>query len=141
MKRLSVTTAMLGALALGLTACGGGDSSGHDAGTNQHATATGTATSATVAPTTSWQVIEPPSGAPVPTGAQNSSLGPASRTTCSEFKTLDTDAEKSLIEQMLAENPGSKLDGNPSLALGTAKLVCLATSQADRPVAAAIGIA
>ncbi|RDI59741.1 hypothetical protein [Nocardia pseudobrasiliensis] len=138
MKRLSLAAAVLGALVLGLTACGGNDSSGHDGGAHQ---ATTTAAPTTAAPTTSFAVVEPPREAPNPGAAQNSALGPASSTTCSTFKTLGADGEKTLIEKVLAENPGSKLDGNPNLALGTAKLVCLASSQADKPVAVAIGIA
>ncbi|MCM6777420.1 hypothetical protein NDR87_28425 [Nocardia sp. CDC159] len=140
MTRLSATVAVLGALTLGLTACGGNDSSGPDGGSHPHGSTT-TAAPTTTAPTTSFTVVEPPSEAPGGAHPQYSALGPASRTTCNEFKTLDTDAEKSLIEKVLAENPGSKLDGNPNLALGTAKLVCLAASQADKPVAVAIGIA
>ncbi|GAB2701078.1 hypothetical protein GCM10027089_23870 [Nocardia thraciensis] len=68
-------------------------------------------------------------------------MGPASQTTCGEFKTLDTEGEKSLMDSLLAENPGSKFEGSPNVALGTAKLVCLAESQADKPVAVAIGMA
>ncbi|MBF6329168.1 hypothetical protein IU452_11625 [Nocardia transvalensis] len=122
---------------MGLTACGGHDQSSTDAnGLRKNPSATPTTTAA---PTTTRTVIEPPSEAP--TSAQNSALGPASQTTCAEFRKMDTDGEKALIEKILAENPGSKLDGNPSIALGTAKLVCLASSQADNPVAVAIGVA
>ncbi|WP_280271071.1 hypothetical protein [Nocardia wallacei] len=138
MKRLSATAVVLSALALGLTACGGNDDSGTDAaGLRRNAPST----SAAPAPPESPAPPEPP--APPPTtaaGSGNAALGPASQTTCGEFKTLDTDAEKSLLERILAENPGSKFDGSPNVALGTAKLVCLAGSQADTPVAEAIGI-
>ncbi|MFR9750665.1 hypothetical protein ACL02S_06470 [Nocardia sp. 004] len=68
------------------------------------------------------------------------SLGTASSTTCGKFKELDTDDERALIEQILAENPGNPLEGSPNVALGTAKLVCLSSSVNDTPVAIATGI-
>ncbi|MGV9676352.1 hypothetical protein ACWDSJ_13810 [Nocardia sp. NPDC003482] len=135
MKRLSATAAVVAALALPLSACGGNDSSGHDGHDHQHGTTTAAAPTS-AAPTTTFTVIEPPSEAP-----KDSAQGLGSQTTCAQFKTLDAESEKAVIDQVLADNPGSKLDGNPSLALGTAKLVCLASSQADKPVAVAIGVA
>lgn len=143
MKRLSATAVVLSALALGLTACGGNDDdSGTDAaGLRRNAPST-SAVPATPAPPASPAPPESPAQPPTTAaGSGNASLGPASRTTCGEFKNLDTDSEKSLLEQILAENPGSKFDGSPNVALGTAKLVCLAASQADTPVAVAIGVA
>ncbi|WP_025353185.1 hypothetical protein [Nocardia nova] len=139
MKRLTVAAVALSALVVGLTACGSDDHSATDAnGLRRNGSAV--ATSAPAAP--------PPTSAPEPstpeaaptTTEENSSLGPASRTTCDEFRKLDVEAEKSLMDRILAENPGSKFDGSPNVALGTAKLVCLAKSEAGKPVAVAIGV-
>ncbi|KIA64771.1 hypothetical protein [Nocardia vulneris] len=63
-----------------------------------------------------------------------------SKTTCAEFKKLDNEAEKALIEQLLAQHPDSTFAGSPNVALGTAKLVCLSGSVAETPVAVAAGI-
>ncbi|WP_254206498.1 hypothetical protein [Nocardia alni] len=53
---------------------------------------------------------------------------------------MDVDSEKALMEKILAENPGSKFAGSPDVALGTAKLVCLAHTEQNQPVAVAIGV-
>ncbi|RDI42390.1 hypothetical protein [Nocardia mexicana] len=142
MKRLSATAVVLGALAVGLTACGGDDKTTDDASGLRRNAPSITAPSATAAPPVTGAATESPEAAPTSVSRSgNTSLGPASQTTCGEFKNLDTDGEKSLMESLLAENPGSKFEGSPNVALGTAKLVCLAESQADKPVAVAIGIA
>lgn len=72
--------------------------------------------------------------------ASAAGLGPASRTTCGDFKNMDNDAEKEVVTNVLAENPGSKFDASPNVALGTAKLVCLSSSRATVPIAIAIGV-
>ncbi|RJO76666.1 hypothetical protein D5S18_10345 [Nocardia panacis] len=64
----------------------------------------------------------------------------ASKITCGEFKSMNEAAEKSVIEQILAEHPDSSFAGSPNVALGTAKLVCLSASAADTPVAVAAKI-
>ncbi|HLS77890.1 MAG TPA: hypothetical protein VK083_13990 [Nocardia sp.] len=62
------------------------------------------------------------------------------QTTCAEFKELDTEAEKAVVEAILAEHPESQYAGSPNVALGTAKLVCLAAANADKTVAEAAGL-
>lgn len=64
----------------------------------------------------------------------------ASDTTCAQFKDLAEDAQKALVERVLAEHPESTFAGSPNVALGTAKLVCNAGSLADTPVARAAGL-
>ncbi|WP_460697469.1 hypothetical protein [Nocardia thraciensis] len=141
MKRLSATAVVLGALALGLTACGD-DSATDDASGLRRNAPSSTVPAATAAPSATDAAPESSEAAPTTAPrTDNTSLGPASQTTCGEFKTLDTEGEKSLMDSLLAENPGSKFEGSPNVALGTAKLVCLAESQADKPVAVAIGMA
>lgn len=78
---------------------------------------------------------KPASGAPTtPKAAASASM------TCAQFKELDGDGEKQAIDQILAANPGSPFEGSPNVALGTAKLVCLAPGNADKTVAEAAGI-
>ncbi|WP_063001098.1 hypothetical protein [Nocardia mikamii] len=140
MKRLTVTAVALGALTVALTGCGGGDHSSADAnGLRRNGSA---ATTSAPAPASSTTPVPAPSAEAPGTTAhpENSGLGPASATTCDEFRKLDIEGEKSLMDRILAENPGSKFDGSPNVALGTAKLVCLSKSEADKPVAVAIGI-
>ena len=140
MKRLTVAAVTLSALVVGLTACGSDDHSSTDAnGLRRNGSAVATSAPAP-APSTSAPPSSEPEAAPTTTES-NSSLGPASRTTCDEFRKLDVEGEKSLMDRILAENPGSKFDGSPNVALGTAKLVCLAKAEAAKPVAVAIGIA
>ncbi len=141
MKRFSVIVARsaaivaLGAMTTGLAACGGhSDSSGTVAAPSSTAPAV---TSSAVATATS--VVSSTTAAASSTPV-NSALGTASRTPCSTFRTMDVDSEKALMEKILAENPGSKFAGSPDVALGTAKLVCLAHSEQNQPVAVAIGV-
>ncbi|NQE89684.1 hypothetical protein [Nocardia terpenica] len=141
MKRLSATAAALGVLALVLTACGGHDNSSSAASGLRKNAPTSTATRS-AAPTTPAAVPSPSPapGTPASATPAGGATQPTSQTICRDFKAMDADAEKTVVEKVLADNPGSKLDGNPSLALGTAKLVCLASSEADVPVAVAIGV-
>ncbi|MFC4375949.1 hypothetical protein ACFO5K_17755 [Nocardia halotolerans] len=118
MNRTFLVVLATGALTLSLAGCGSGDESVDASGLRK-------GTPATSAPATTT-----PSAAP----ATNS------RITCAEFKTLDAEAEKQVIEQLLADNPGGPFEGSPNVALGTAKLVCLAPSNADKTVAEAAGI-
>ncbi|NKY87109.1 hypothetical protein [Nocardia veterana] len=140
MKRLTAAAVALGALTVALTACGDDHSATDANGLRRNGSAV--ATSAAQVPPTSAAASSAPAEAPSPTAQpNNSSLGKASQTTCGEFRKLDIEGEKSLMDRILAENPGSKFEGSPNVALGTAKLVCLAKSEADKPVAVAIGIA
>jgi hypothetical protein len=130
MKRTSAVALAIGAVALLLAGCSGSDESTDANGLRKGTTGTNTG----AAPTTGG-------GAPTtPAKAGGGSGGPASQTTCGQFKALDSTAEKSAIEQMLAENPDSPFAGSPNVALGTAKLVCLAPSYADTTVVVAAGI-
>ncbi|MGV9612664.1 hypothetical protein [Nocardia xishanensis] len=139
MKRISVIVLAVGAVALAATGCGGSDESSDASGLRKGTP--GTSASATHAPTTTKASAPPTSGsAATTTQADTSGLGPASRTTCGEFKGLDSDAEKRVIEEILAENPDSEFAGSPNVALGTAKLVCLSPGNVDKPVAVAARI-
>ncbi|MEU5759276.1 hypothetical protein [Nocardia sp. NPDC047648] len=143
MKRTSAIVLIAGTVGFLLAGCGGGDESADANGLRKGAASTSTSTSVahtTTAPGTATPSSPPDTDAPVTTKQRDSSLGPASSTTCGEFRKLDTDQEKALIEQILAENPGGPFDGSPNVALGTAKLVCLAPSVADTSVAVAAGI-
>ncbi|WP_330233378.1 hypothetical protein OHA40_13465 [Nocardia sp. NBC_00508] len=142
MKRTSAIVLAVGTVGFLLAGCGGTDES-----TDANGLRTGASNISTTTPArTSTAPIAPPNAdadtdAPVTTMKEGtSSLGPASSTTCGEFKKLDTDGEKALIEQILAENPGGPFEGSPNVALGTAKLVCLSPSVADSSVAVAAGI-
>ncbi|WP_433712150.1 hypothetical protein ACQP2U_38910 [Nocardia sp. CA-084685] len=140
-KRVTAIALATGAVAVALAGCGSSDDSSSDAnGLRKGATGTSTPVS-----TTSATGAAPTTAADAPTTttkttANYPSLGPASSTTCGEFKKLDSTEEKSLIEKVLAENPGSEFEGSPNVALGTAKLVCLAPTYTDTPVAVAAGI-
>ncbi|MBY8863690.1 hypothetical protein K7711_44995 [Nocardia sp. CA2R105] len=145
MKRLSVIVARgaaivaLGVLTTGLAACGGheDDSAGSAPGsTTASASASAVASSAAAPSSAATSSAAAASSAPV-----NSKLGTASRTTCATFKSMSIEDETSLVKKVLAENPGSKLDGSPNVALGTARLVCLASSEQNKPIAVAIGVA
>ncbi|MEV5836261.1 hypothetical protein [Nocardia sp. NPDC052112] len=141
-KRVTAIALATGAVAIALAGCGSSD----DSNTDANGLRKGTSGTSTPASTTSARPsgAAPTSAADAPTStkttASNSSLGPASSTTCGEFKKLDSTEEKELIEKVLAENPGSAFEGSPNVALGTAKLVCLAPTYADTPVAVAAGI-
>ncbi|WP_039802508.1 hypothetical protein [Nocardia araoensis] len=143
MKRTSAIVLIAGTVGFLLAGCGGGDESTDANGLRKgSATATAAASAArtTTAPGTATPSSPADTDAPTTTKQRDSALGPASSTTCGEFRKLDTDAEKVLIEQILAENPGGPFEGSPNVALGTAKLVCLAPSVADKPVATAAGL-
>ena len=144
MKQLSVIVARgamivaLGAIATGLAACGG--SKDNSANTASGTSATSATASATSAAASSGALPGSVTKA-VPSASAGSTLGPASQTLCSTFRNMDIDTEKTVMEKVLAENPGSKFQGSPNVALGTAKLVCLAHSVQNEPLAVAIGIA
>jgi hypothetical protein len=146
MKRTSAVALAIGAVALLLAGCSGSNESTDANGLRKGTTGTSTSTAPTT-PTTSAKA-DGASGAGTSTStapttsakADGASGGPASQTTCGQFRALDSAAEKSAIEQMLAENPDSPFAGSPNVALGTAKLVCLAQSNADTTVVAAAGI-
>ncbi|WP_069160752.1 hypothetical protein [Nocardia altamirensis] len=138
MKRTSALVLAIGTAALLLAGCGGSSNDAADAnGLRKGSSATST-TSAAAKPSTSAAASS--TGTPPASKSDTGASGAASKTTCAEFKTLDTNAEKALIEQILAENPDSKFAGSPNVALGTAKLVCLSGSAANTSVAVAVGI-
>ncbi|MEV6277436.1 hypothetical protein [Nocardia sp. NPDC051832] len=128
MKRISVMVLAAGAVALTLTACGGSDDSSDASGLRKGGPLTSTSSTSTA------------SAAATTSAVDTSTLGTASRTTCTDFKALDSAAQKTLVEQILQENPNSSFTGSPNVALGTAKLVCLASNNASKPVAIAAGI-
>ncbi|WP_431957020.1 hypothetical protein [Nocardia lijiangensis] len=138
MKRISVIVLAAGAVALAATGCGGSDESTDASGLRKGSTVA--SASATQAPTTSASAPITSANAATGAPADTSGLGPATRTTCGEFKLLDSEAEKQVIEQILAENPDSPFAGSPNVALGTAKLVCLSAGNAEKPVAVAARI-
>jgi hypothetical protein len=143
MKRISTIVLAVGTVGFLLAGCGGADESSDANASRQgspSATTSAPATRTTTAPDAATTSASAPTDTPATTKDSDSSLGPASSTTCGEFRKLDTDAEKALIEQILAENPGGPFDGSPNVALGTAKLVCLSPSVADTSVAVAAGI-
>ncbi|GAA5101737.1 hypothetical protein [Nocardia iowensis] len=140
MKRTSAIVLATGTVALVLAGCG---QSSNDA-TEANAPRTGGSTSATAPARPPSPAAAPSTGTPGSAPTANQPSTPAtsdpSKVTCAEFKQLDTDAEKALIEQILADNPDSTFAGSPNVALGTAKLVCLSGSVADTPVGVAAGI-
>ncbi|MFB7876681.1 hypothetical protein ACFC06_15620 [Nocardia sp. NPDC056064] len=120
MKRISLAVLAAGALTLTLAGCGSGDDSADDAsGLRKGTPSASVSATTTAAPTTQ---------------------AAAGGITCAEFKTLDSEGEKAAIEKLLADNPGGPFEGSPNVALGTAKLVCLAPGNADKTVAEAAGI-
>ncbi|MEV6137250.1 hypothetical protein AB0L63_14535 [Nocardia sp. NPDC051990] len=141
-KRVTAIALATGAVAVALAGCGSSDDSGTDAnGLRKGTTGTSTPASTTSArPSGAAPTTAADTPTTIKTTARNSALGPASSTTCGEFKKLDSTQEKELIEKVLAENPGSAFEGSPNVALGTAKLVCLAPTYADTSVAVAAGI-
>lgn len=122
MNRISLAVLAAGALTLTLVGCGSSDDSVDASGLRK-----GTPSSTASAPATT-------SSAAPTSAAVNADI------TCAQFKTLDSDGEKKVIEQILAENPGGPFDGSPNVALSTAKLVCLVPGNADKPVADAGGM-
>lgn len=140
MARLSAAVLAAGVLALVVSGCGPDESAdanglrkgstGAAASTTAAASSSTAASSATAAPGSAASTTTP-AAAPGGTGAD---------ITCAEFRKLDTEQEKAVIELILAENPDSPFAGSPNVALGTAKLVCLSPSVADEPVATAAGL-
>ncbi|MFE3544203.1 hypothetical protein ACFXK0_14665 [Nocardia sp. NPDC059177] len=122
MNRISLVVLAAGALTLTLAGCGSGDDS-----TDANGLRKGTPSASTSAPATTTT-----SAAPTTAGAATM--------TCAEFKDLDSTGEKQAIEAILAANPGGPFEGSPNVALGTAKLVCLAPGNADKTVAEAAGL-
>ncbi|WP_330184511.1 hypothetical protein OHB26_13490 [Nocardia sp. NBC_01503] len=143
MKQTAIVALAAGALVLGLTACGSGSSAESSGLRKETATSAAAKSAAPVASTPAAPPIEPPAGAPATTAtaAKKTSAPNGAQTTCGEFRDLDGDTEKQVIQQVLSANPGSKFDGSPNVALGTAKLACLAQTYANTPVANAIGAA
>ncbi|WP_054812327.1 hypothetical protein [Nocardia arizonensis] len=142
MKRISAIGVAAAAVALALSGCGGSEESTDASGLRKGSTEISAGATATTSarPTTGAAASTSAGAAPTTSKAVDRPSGSVSDTTCAEFRTLDSSAEKSVIEQILAENPDSPFAGSPNVALGTAKLVCLASSNADKTVAAAAGI-
>lgn len=141
MKQLSAIAArvamiaVFGAMATGLAACGGSKD-------NSTPTASSVGTTSTIAASTATSAaVSSSTRASNATKTPSASLDPALGPLCSTFRNMDVDAEKTAVEKVLAANPGSKFQGSPNVALGTAKLVCLAHSEQDEPLAVAIGVA
>ncbi|MBF6128197.1 hypothetical protein [Nocardia brasiliensis] len=133
MKRTSAIVLAAGTVALVLAGCG---QSSTDSSTADGPRPSSSSSAAAAAPSA-------PAGASNSATPGNTASGSAadpSKTTCAEFKKLDNEAEKALIEQLLAQHPDSTFAGSPNVALGTAKLVCLSGSVAETPVAVAAGI-
>lgn len=147
MKRISsVVVPATAALALLLAGCGSDDRADETNAAPASAAATSEAAdpSQTARPDDSAE-SEPESETPVdtdetPTDPGEAAPTTASDTTCAQFKALDEDEQKALIEQILAEHPESSFVGSPNVALGTAILVCNASNLADTPVAGAAGL-
>ncbi|MEU7142340.1 hypothetical protein ABZ942_23025 [Nocardia sp. NPDC046473] len=141
MKRTSAIVLVTGTVALLLAGCG---QSSNDAADANGLRKGDSSASATAAPRSPSAAAAPSIGTPDSAPATAQPSAPAAtdpaKTTCGEFKKLDTEAEKTVIEQILAAHPDSKFAGSPNVALGTAKLVCLSGSVADTTVAQAAGI-
>ncbi|MFJ9368003.1 hypothetical protein ACIRRA_26770 [Nocardia sp. NPDC101769] len=141
MKRLSIVALAAGAMALTLAGCGS-DKSSDTNGLKQAGTTTVARTTSAGASTSAAAPVQPPAEAPTSATAAKKTAAPAgAQTTCGDFRDLTEDAEKQVIDQVLAANPGSFLDGSPNVALGTAKLACLASTYSNTPVAVAIRVA
>lgn len=150
MKRISsVIVSATAALALLLAGCGSDEEAGEANGLRKGVTAASetTDTSDSTRPsgsTESESEAKPPANTEEPrtltTGTDEDTPAAASDTTCAQFKALAEDAQKALVERILAEHPESSFAGSPNVALGTAKLVCNAGSLADTPVALAAGL-
>lgn len=121
MNRISLVVLAAGALCLTVAGCGSDDAT--DANGLRKGTPTASASATTTKPAAT--TAAPAAGAAI---------------TCAQFNELDTDGEKQAIEQILAAHPGGPFEGSPNVALGTAKLVCLAPGNADKTVAEAAGI-
>lgn len=138
MKRMSVIACAFGALALGLSGCGQDESA--EANGLRKVTQSSSAEAKTTTPTTTFTLVEPPSGAPTTSAKAKLTTANGAQTTCGLFRDLTDDTQKQVIDQVLAANPGSILEGSPNVALGTAKLACLAQTYTDTPVAVAIRV-
>ncbi|MEV6072817.1 hypothetical protein AB0L82_40270 [Nocardia sp. NPDC052001] len=140
MKQIAIVALAAGALVLGLTGCGSDKSTDASELRKETSTSAAVKSAAPIASTPAAAPVEPPTAAPASTAAVKQTTAPnGAKTTCGEFRNLDGDTEKQVIQQVLAANPGSKFDGSPNVALGTAKLACLASAYTDTPVANAIG--
>ncbi|QBS41808.1 hypothetical protein [Nocardia sp. CS682] len=137
MKRTSAIVLAIGTVAL-LAGCGQSADDSSDA----NGLRKGSATSTTSAARSSSPAAAPSTPGSAPTAEQPGTPASTepSQTSCAEFKKLDNDAQKALIEKIVAEHPDSTFAGSPNVALGTAKLVCLSGSVAETPVAVAAGI-
>ncbi|MFC8044159.1 hypothetical protein [Nocardia sp. NPDC057353] len=141
MKRISAAVLAAGVLTLVVSGCGqdeSTDASGLRKG-NTDVVASSTTTAAAAPSSTAPSPTTEPGSTERSTPAAAPSGSPA-EITCGEFRKLDTEQEKVVIEQILAANPDSPFAGSPNVALGTAKLVCLSGSVADEPVASAAGL-
>ncbi|NNH75572.1 hypothetical protein HLB23_37955 [Nocardia uniformis] len=140
MKRMSVIVCAFGALALGLSGCGQDESP--EVNGLRKVTQSSSSEAHTTAPTTTtFTVVEPPADAPTTPALAKQTTANGAQTTCGEFRDLTDDTQKQVIDQVLTANPGSELEGSPNVALGTAKLACLAQTYTDTPVAVAIRVA
>ncbi|UGT64767.1 hypothetical protein [Nocardia asteroides] len=140
MQRLSAAVLAAGVLALVVSGCGSDESTDAN-GLRKGSTgaAAGTTTAGAPSSAAPSSATAAPGEAPSTTPAAAPS-GSGADITCAEFRKLDTEQEKAVIELILAANPDSPFTGSPNVALGTAKLVCLAPSVADEPVATAAGL-
>ncbi|MEU0871106.1 hypothetical protein [Nocardia brasiliensis] len=134
MKRTSAIVLAAGTVALVLAGCGQSSTDSSTADGPRQSSSSSAAAAAPSAPAGASNSATPGNTAP------GSAAADPSKTTCAEFKKLDNEAEKALIEQLLAQHPDSTFAGSPNVALGTAKLVCLSGSVAETPVAVAAGI-
>ncbi|MFC3963326.1 hypothetical protein [Nocardia jiangsuensis] len=141
MQRLSAAVLAAGVLALVVSGCGSDESTDANGLRKGSTGAVAGSTTAAGAPSSAapGSATAAPGGAPSTTPAAAPS-GSGADITCAEFRKLDTEQEKAVIELILAAHPDSPFTGSPNVALGTAKLVCLAPSVADEPVATAAGL-
>ena len=142
MKRISTVVVATALAALVLTGCStepepeaaGPQTTTADRTTQPSPTAqTPDATSTTSATATDTAPVEPDPDDDTPAATP-------SDTTCGEFAELNEAGQQQLIDRILADHPDSTFTGNPSAALGTAKLVCNASDLADQKVAVVSGI-
>lgn len=149
MKRVSAIVSATAAVAFFLSGCGTETDGGSEA--SESSTAASTSNSAEPSrtdSTTETQTTPEPDEEETETTRDEETAEPGeedtepngAQTTCNQFAALDENAQITLIEQILAENPESSFAGSPNAALGTAKLVCNSESAADDPVAVAAEI-
>ncbi|WP_067830675.1 hypothetical protein [Nocardia inohanensis] len=140
MKRTFVVALAAGAMVLGLAGCGS-DTKSAESNSARPTSSTAVKASAVASSAVVTPPVEPPTAAPTTTAAAKKTTAPnGAQTTCGEFRDLDDATEKNVITQILAAHPGSSLDGSPNVALGTAKLACLAPGYSNTPVAVAIRV-